>query len=87
MVDKHIPFRMCISCRGKIEQRKLIRLQCKDKNIIEYTNRGRSFYICKDCFKKSKNEKLAKSLQRYCKTDKEKILKMVEIHKEKIFNG
>lgn len=82
-----MPYRMCIVCRRKIEQKKLIRLQCKEKNIIAYTNIGRSFYICNDCFFKEKNDKLAKSLQRYCKTDKEKILKMVETYKEKVFNG
>jgi predicted RNA-binding protein YlxR (DUF448 family) len=77
---------MCISCRKRIEQKKLIRLQCIDKNIVVYTKKGRSFYICNDCLNK-KDDKLAKSLQRYCKTDKEKILKMVETYKEKVFNG
>jgi len=87
MVTKYTPFRMCISCKERIEQNKLVRLQCKNREIVPYSYEGRSFYLCKDCLKNAKEDKLAKSLQRYCKTGKDKILKMVETHKEKIFNG
>lgn len=87
MITKHTPFRMCISCKERIEQNNLVRLQCKNRKIIPYSYEGRSFYLCKDCLKNTKEDKLAKLLQRYCKISKDKILKMVETHKEKIFNG
>ncbi len=87
MINKHIPFRMCISCKARIEQNNLIRLQCRDRKIIPYSHEGRSFYFCKDCLKNAKKEKLAKALQRYCKKDKNNLIKMVETYKEKIFNG
>ncbi len=72
--QKHIPIRMCIACRSRISQRDLIRLQCIKKEIIVYSKRGRSFYICKKCLKNIKKDKLAKSLQRYCKIEKEQII-------------
>ncbi len=87
MMTKDTPIRMCISCKERIKQSQLIRLQCKDGEIIKYSYKGRSFYLCKDCLNCAKEQKLVKSLQRYCKTDKDSILKMVETHKEKIFNG
>ena len=87
MIMKHTPFRMCISCKERIEQKKLVRLQCKNREIVSYSNRGRSFYICKDCINNIKTDKLAKQLQRYCKKDKNSIIQMVETYKEKIFNG
>jgi len=87
MTAKHIPFRMCISCRQRIEQNKMVRLQCKNREIIPYSKDGRSFYVCKDCFKDTKQDKLTRQLQRYCKKDKNSILKMIETFKEKIFNG
>ena len=87
MIKKHTPVRMCISCKERIEQDKLIRLQCINKEIIPYSQKGRSFYICKNCLSGKKNDKIVKSLLRYCKTDKKSISKMFETYKEKIFNG
>ena len=87
MVKKHTPVRMCISCKERLEQNRLIRLQCKNKKIITYSNEGRSFYICKNCLSSNKNDKIIKSLLRYCKTDKKSISNMFETYKEKIFNG
>lgn len=60
--------RMCISCRTRDLQKDLLRLQCKDKELINYTNFGRSFYICRECFTK-KNKNLLKALSRACKKE------------------
>jgi predicted RNA-binding protein YlxR (DUF448 family) len=46
------PIRMCINCRNRIQQNSLIRLQCIGRKLTPFTNRGRSFYICRDCSKK-----------------------------------
>ncbi len=62
------PIRMCISCRTKALQTDLIRLQCKDKMLMYYTNFGRSFYICQTCFD-TKDKKLLKALSRACKKE------------------
>jgi predicted RNA-binding protein YlxR (DUF448 family) len=47
-------------------QSSLIRLQCKDKNIIGFSGIGRSFYLCDECLD-SKNTRRA--LARQCKTN------------------
>ncbi len=62
------PIRMCINCRKRDLQSSLIRLQCKDKEIIYHTNIGRSFYICHACFDE-KDKKLLKALSRACKKE------------------
>ncbi len=59
------PIRTCISCRGKFEQKELIRLQCINKNLIVFNNNGRSFYLCNDCKKDKK--KCEKALFRQCR--------------------
>ncbi len=43
------PIRMCINCRNRFEQQKLIRMQCIQKRLTAFSNNGRSFYICKEC--------------------------------------
>ena len=62
----HLPTRMCISCRGRFNQDSLIRLQCIDSNLFKYHDRGRSFYLCKNCLKEEK--KTSKSLMRQCRS-------------------
>ncbi len=59
------PVRTCISCRSKLSQIELIRLQCIDKKLILFTGNGRSFYLCKECLEN--NNKLEKVLYRECK--------------------
>lgn len=41
--------RTCIVCRGKFNQKELLRLKCEDKKLLFYNNIGRSFYICCKC--------------------------------------
>jgi len=58
---------MCVVCRGRLSQAEMLRLQCKNNEIIPFCGIGRSFYICKDCIN---NKKLDKIIQRICKIDK-----------------
>ncbi len=60
------PIRMCISCRTKIPQKALTRLQCKQREIIHFDGVGRSFYLCKECIK-SRDKRVLKSLSSKCK--------------------
>lgn len=46
---KSNPIRMCISCRTREPQQKLIRLQKDYNNLIRYSGEGRSFYLCTKC--------------------------------------
>ena len=41
--------RTCVVCRGKFEQKELLRLKCEEKKLSIYNNYGRSFYICVEC--------------------------------------
>jgi len=40
---------MCITCRRREFQNRLIRLQYIEKELIPYSGRGRSIYICREC--------------------------------------
>ncbi len=51
-MQKNEPIRMCIACRERDLQKKLIRLQQDNNNIIPYSGKGRSFYLCTVCSKK-----------------------------------
>lgn len=55
------PIRMCILCRQRFEQNLLLRFQVNNEKIIEFTQRGRSFYICEECLRHD-SEKLIKLL-------------------------
>jgi len=46
---KNKPIRMCIACRKREKQQELIRLQKDQGNLIRYSGKGRSFYICTKC--------------------------------------
>jgi len=54
-MKKHIPIRMCSSCRKREYQNKLIRLQKKGNYAVAYSGIGRSFYICLDCLNNDKH--------------------------------
>ncbi len=43
------PIRMCIVCKDRGFQNSLIRLQHIDENVVFFSGRKRSFYLCKDC--------------------------------------
>ncbi|WP_258864861.1 DUF448 domain-containing protein [Helicobacter sp. MIT 14-3879] len=40
---------MCIVCRYRFNQKSLLRLQIKNEKLLNFTNQGRSFYLCKCC--------------------------------------
>ncbi|WP_246059160.1 DUF448 domain-containing protein [Campylobacter troglodytis] len=71
--------RMCVLCRIKAEQKSLIRLQIKNSQIIKFTGKGRSFYICKNCTKSDEK----KLIRAFSKINKGKI----EPNLREIFNG
>ncbi len=73
------PIRMCISCRKRYVQNDLIRLQCVNGFLVDYTFEGRSFYLCTECVNEEK--KVLKSLMRQCKSgEKDKLMnKLKEI--------
>ncbi|MCK4737828.1 MAG: DUF448 domain-containing protein [Sulfurimonas sp.] len=65
------PLRMCISCRQRDTQNKLLRLQCENTQLSLFRGNGRSFYLCKVCLKDQK--RVLKALMRQCRSgDKDK---------------
>ncbi|RXJ57713.1 DUF448 domain-containing protein [Candidatus Marinarcus aquaticus] len=79
------PSRMCIVCRSRNAQDKMLRLQCNgNKKLVSYTHYGRSFYICNTCieyaFEENKNrKKLEQTLCRVCKNKDDYIFQLKEI--------
>ncbi|ANV98124.1 hypothetical protein BBW65_04605 [Helicobacter enhydrae] len=45
--------RMCICCRLREQQKKMLRLSLKDGKIIVFEGFGRSFYVCEECLNHS----------------------------------
>jgi len=55
---------MCVACRKRDYQDRLIRLQKIDNIVITYQGKGRSFYLCYECIKIDKNlDRVAKRLK------------------------
>ena len=75
------PIRMCISCRQRMPQKTMIRLQQDTNQIISYRGYGRSIYLCSECIN---NEKKVKGLTKRFKQDEERFVKFL---KELIKNG
>ena len=75
----HQVSRMCISCRGRDSQEKLLRLKCVEGDLEKFDGVGRTFYLCDSCLDDEK--KLSRSLMRHCKSgQKDKLLnKLKEI--------
>ena len=48
-MKKSNPIRMCIACRKRESRQELIRLQKDHSNLIGYSGKGRSFYLCTKC--------------------------------------
>jgi len=83
-MQKSEPVRMCITCRQRDVQKKLLRLQEKNNNVFPYTGQGRSFYLCSVC---SKNEKKIKGLMKRFRLSKENSEQFVKYLKELDKNG
>jgi predicted RNA-binding protein YlxR (DUF448 family) len=56
--------RMCIVCRERISQKEMLRLQCKNGELLKFSGVGRSFYLCENC---KNSKKLDKIIKRICK--------------------
>ena len=78
--------RTCVVCRGKFEQKELLRLKCEDKELLFYNNSGRSFYICNECKKLLKEDisgkdykRIEKSLCKECKNKDKYVTQLKEM--------
>jgi predicted RNA-binding protein YlxR (DUF448 family) len=83
-MQKNEPIRMCIACRVRQLQKKLIRLQHNNNSIFPYIGQGRSFYLCNIC---SENEKKVKGLIKRFRLSKEDGERFVKYLKELDKNG
>ena len=81
---KNEPIRMCIACREREPQQKLLRLQEKNSNIFPYSGQGRSFYLCNGC---RENEKKVKGLIKRFRLTSEDSEQFVKYLKELDKNG
>ena len=78
--------RTCVVCKGKFEQKVLLRLKCEEKKLLFYNNFGRSFYICNYCEKllltdiSGKDYKrIEKSLCKECKNKDKYVTQLKEM--------
>jgi predicted RNA-binding protein YlxR (DUF448 family) len=78
--------RTCVVCRGKFEQKELLRLKCEDKELLFYNNSGRSFYICNECKKLLQADitgkdfkRIEKSLCKECKNKDKYVTQLKEM--------
>jgi len=83
-MQKNEPIRMCIACRERDLQKKLIRLQQDNNTIFPYTGQGRSFYLCSLC---SENEKKIKGLVKRFRLSTDDSERFVKYLKELNKNG
>lgn len=58
--------RSCIVCKGKFNQKELLRFRVKNHKINKEDFTGRSFYICNNCIKKE-DKILKKAVSRFVK--------------------
>ena len=61
----HEAERTCIVCRERFAQKRLLRLQCQNKQLIPFSGMGRSFYLCDSCFD---IKQTSRALARQCKS-------------------
>lgn len=78
--------RTCVVCRGKFEQKELLRLKCEEKKLLFYNNYGRSFYICCGCEKLLQTDingkdykRIEKSLCKECKNKDKYVTQLKEM--------
>jgi uncharacterized protein len=86
LASSKIILRTCVVCKGKFEQKELLRLKCEDKKLLFYNNYGRSFYICNDCVESLKSDingkdykKIEKSLCKECKNKDKYVTQLKEM--------
>jgi len=78
--------RTCVVCRGKFEQKELLRLKCSNKKLSFHDNIGRSFYICNECktfletdINGKDYKKIEKSLCKECKNKDKYVTQLKEM--------
>jgi predicted RNA-binding protein YlxR (DUF448 family) len=78
--------RTCVICRGKFEQKELLRLKCEEKELLFYNNSGRSFYICMQCqchlledMNSKEYKRIEKSLCKECKNKDKYVTQLKEM--------
>jgi predicted RNA-binding protein YlxR (DUF448 family) len=78
--------RTCVVCRGKFEQKELLRLKCEEKKLLFYNNSGRSFYICSECemllqtdINGKEYKKIEKSLCKECRNKDKYVIQLKEM--------
>lgn len=86
MANSKKTLRTCVFCRGKFEQKELLRLKCDEKKIVLYNHKGRSFYLCSTCIEKVQQDinqkdykKFENALCRECKNKDKYVLQLKEI--------
>ena len=77
IIEKQI--RTCVVCRDKFNQKNLLRLQCINKLLLNFTQKERSFYLCEKCILDDK--KVLKTLYRQCKNKADYLHQLEEIVK------
>ncbi|GAX87107.1 conserved hypothetical protein [Lebetimonas natsushimae] len=83
---KHIKIRMCVACRKRDRQDNLYRLQCKNGELVSFSGRGRSFYVCRECINSKKFINYISKLCNLTKNEaKEKLFHFPFYIKEKEF--
>jgi predicted RNA-binding protein YlxR (DUF448 family) len=71
---KQIKIRMCVACRKRDLQDNLYRLQCKSNELIPFSGKGRSFYVCENCIN---SKKFINYVSKICNLNKQKIKEMI----------
>jgi predicted RNA-binding protein YlxR (DUF448 family) len=74
---KQIKIRMCVSCRKRDLQENLYRFQCKNFELIPFSGKGRSFYVCKDCIN---SKKFINYISKICNLNKQKAKELISFY-------
>ncbi|NLC28243.1 MAG: DUF448 domain-containing protein [Campylobacteraceae bacterium] len=86
MTELKFPVRMCIACKARLPQFRLLRLQVHEGEISAYSGHGRSFYVCLVCAD-GNVKTLKKALYSKCKKIDKHILDVGKMVKEIATNG
>ncbi len=73
-MNKEKLIRMCVVCRKRDKQYSLNRLQCIENQLIKFSGKGRSFYICDECIN---SKKFINFLSKKCNKTKEEIKNLI----------
>ncbi|STQ85595.1 DUF448 domain-containing protein [Helicobacter muridarum] len=71
--------RMCITCKNRFLQSKLIRFKAGETKLSPYNGIGRSFYICNECLIKPKTVNHIKKYIKHNEDIKEQLKEITQI--------